>query len=340
MEQNNIQDRLVNIADVITIIVVGGLLIVTAFAFFIHKNGGKGELATREQIEQETKSDPIAPVIPSDPFDAFSIEARAAIVYDIKNDKVVFEKNAHAALPLASLTKIMTGLTAFDTLPADARITIDQQAVNEEGDSGLTVGETWSLRNLLDFTLLVSSNDGAKALAAASTAFTKTITTDQVSGDAGSTFIQKMNQKAKEIGLEDMRFNNETGLDVDQSTAGGYGSAKSVALLVEHIMRTAPTLFEATRYQKATVSSDLSSHTAQNTDILVTKIPGMLASKTGYSQLAGGNLVVAFDAGLGQPYVAVVLGSSYDGRFTDVKRLVQATQKMLAQSVSNTISHD
>jgi serine-type D-Ala-D-Ala carboxypeptidase (penicillin-binding protein 5/6) len=138
-----------------------------------------------------------------------------------------------------------------------------------------------------------------------------------------------MNQKAKEIGLSTTRFNNETGLDMDIHTAGAYGSAKDMAMLVTYAIQNIPELFEATRHRSVTISSEQMAHHAVNTDILVSKIPGVLASKTGFSTLAGGNLVVAYDAGLGEQYVAVVLGSSYNGRFTDIEKLIAATQKSI-----------
>ena len=70
---------------------------------------------------------------------------------------------------------------------------------------------------------------------------------------------------------------------------------------------------------------------AKNTNIDVEKIPGLLASKTGYTTLAGGNLVVAFDASIGRPIIVVVLGSSQEGRFKDVQSLVNASIKYVSQ---------
>ena len=58
-------------------------------------------------------------------------------------------------------------------------------------------------------------------------------------------------------------------------------------------------------------------------------IAGVLASKTGYTTLAGGNLVVAFDAGLNHPVIVAVLGSSYNGRFSDVTTLIEAAKAAL-----------
>ena len=72
-------------------------------------------------------------------------------------------------------------------------------------------------------------------------------------------------------------------------------------------------------------SEDSYTHDARNTNQDTLSIPWILASKTGYTDLAGGNLVIAFDAGMMQPYIIAVLGSSKDGRFSDVNKLYKAT---------------
>ena len=68
-------------------------------------------------------------------------------------------------------------------------------------------------------------------------------------------------------------------------------------------------------------------HLTINTNPNSITIPGFIASKTGFTDLAGGNLVMAFDAGVGNPIVIVVLGSSHAGRFTDASALIHATLK-------------
>jgi D-alanyl-D-alanine carboxypeptidase len=77
------------------------------------------------------------------------------------------------------------------------------------------------------------------------------------------------------------------------------------------------------------VSEDGFIHTAENTNKQVYSFPGLLGSKTGYTDYAGGNLAVVFDAGLNHPIAVVVLGSSLDGRFTDVRKLVDATAEYM-----------
>jgi D-alanyl-D-alanine carboxypeptidase len=128
-----------------------------------------------------------------------------------------------------------------------------------------------------------------------------------------------------------MSFANASGLDVSSTTAGAYGSAKDVALLVSHIVSYDPRLLEATSLSKGTFNSKEISHVGSNTDRSIDNIPNVLASKTGYTDLSGGNLVVEWNAGVDHPIVISILGSSYDGRFTDMEALVKATLEYLSK---------
>ncbi|MES2214373.1 MAG: hypothetical protein V4465_03250, partial [Patescibacteria group bacterium] len=102
------------------------------------------------------------------------------------------------------------------------------------------------------------------------------------------------------------------------------------------ILRTHPELLDATRNEIVrTTSLDNQIHTAHNTDTIVANIPGIKASKTGFTDLAGGNLVVAFDPELGRPIIISVLGSTAEERFSDVQRLVDATFKTLSEETTN-----
>jgi D-alanyl-D-alanine carboxypeptidase len=138
-----------------------------------------------------------------------------------------------------------------------------------------------------------------------------------------------MNALARELGLHESYFLNPSGLDVSTSLSGGYGSARDVAMLVAHILSSDPHLLEATSFNTLAISSKSAVHKVVNTDKALDAIPNVLASKTGFTDLSGGNLVVAFDAGLGHTVIIALLGSSYDGRFEDMKRLVDETVRYL-----------
>lgn len=260
-------------------------------------------------------------------FPAVSIEAKSAYVYDALTGKTLFGKDAELTLPLASVTKIMTALTASQLLPRFMLVRITSDDIREEGDSGLLVNEEWNVQKLVDFSLTVSSNDGVRAIAAAAGS--------QV--DPGTTtppealFVEKMNGLAKNIGLSHTYFFNQSGLDISTEQSGAYGSAKDMTTLVDFILKHNPHLLEATSLSESTINSENMAHKALNTDKSIPYIPNLIASKTGYTDLSGGNLVIAFNAGLNHPIIIAVLGSSYDGRFVDMNTLVNATLSYLSQ---------
>ena len=247
--------------------------------------------------------------------------AKSAYVFDIKENKVLYKKNEFIQLPLASLTKLMMALTASRLFPVNSKVIIKKEFLSAEGDSGLFADESWRLSDLLDFSLMVSSNDGARSIASVVGAFDLK-TEDYILGRRD--FITKMNLLAKELDLKQTYFTNESGLDVG-GVSGGYGSAIDVANLMKYILKNYPDILEATKYQSLEILSLTKIHKAENTNIDINKIPNLIASKTGYTDMAGGNLAVAFDASIGRPVIVVVLGSSVDGRFNDVSALVKAS---------------
>lgn len=257
-----------------------------------------------------------------------SLEAKSAFVLDWRTGRVLFEKNADTALPLASITKLMSAIVALDISPDYGTVKITSGALANYGDSGLRNDERWSLKNILDFSLLTSSNDGIRAVALSLASTPKSSPTDE---ELIKSFVDEMNLKAKEIGLSNTKFINESGLDVTDKNGrvlenGAYGSARDVAKLLGYLLATHPEALEATREDETTITS-LSNlvHAAKNTNILVNDIPGILGSKTGFTDLAGGNLVFAFDPELGRPIVISILGSSAEGRFADAEKLIKAT---------------
>jgi D-alanyl-D-alanine carboxypeptidase (penicillin-binding protein 5/6) len=145
----------------------------------------------------------------------------------------------------------------------------------------------------------------------------------------GGNAVDVMNRRAKELGLTQMYFFNPTGLDLDIETAGAYGSAHDVAVLAATFLEQFPAQFEATA-AAPTVSISNGAHAleAAATAAPLLDIPGLIGAKTGYTDLAGGNLVAAFDIKVGHPIIVAVLGSTRDGRFDDVKLLINKTRDL------------
>jgi len=274
---------------------------------------------------REASTPQIAPEPTIKPFSEVSITAKSAYVWDVQTQRVLYKKEPNKQVPLASVTKLMTALVAHELLSENADIAITDQAIRQYGNSGLLQDETFERTTLSDLVLMSSSNDGAFALAQAAGSI--------LSPDEGATaFVHAMNIRAKELSLHDTYFKNPTGLDISEEEGGAYGSAKDMAFLMEYIATHQPQLLEATTQEQSRVySEDGIYHDAENTNYNIDEIPGLIGSKTGYTDLAGGNLVIAFNAGLNRPIVVSVLGSTRQERFTDVTELVHEAQRHVAQ---------
>lgn len=309
------------------IIVLGGgaalmLLLQVALSFILPESAQTNFGFSKKRIESTT-----------DAFQNISLEAQAAYVYDINSNEVLFEKRANDKLPLASVTKLMTSFVAREQLGESALIVINRDDLLADGDSGLRGGERWRLGDLLNAMLIISSNDAAHAIARFVGAGGQSIG-EARQQDARERFIQMMNLKAKELELAQMEFFNESGLDIESTPgisagrAGAYGSAHDVAILFETLWKKYPSTIEITALPVARiVSQDNIVHILPNTDEAIGKFSGLIASKTGLTDLAGGNLAIIFDRGINNPVVAVVLGSSSEGRFEDMAKLVAVAQK-------------
>ncbi len=310
-------------AGIITI-----LLVVLAGVFIFAQSSA--------QANHDTEESPVvagvATTTPAyQPFADVRISAKAAIVKDLNTGNILYEKNTYEPLPLASLTKVVTALTATEILSEYNKdiVQINWEDLNEGTDS-LVAGEHFTVQDLLDFTLISSSNDGASALASVAGGFIATNTTNQTASQA---FIARMNTVAQKIGMKDTHFFNETGLDESEINRepGAIGSARDVAALFDYVLDHEPALLEATRANAMTIQSKEGYvHHLENTNEIVGRLPNILGSKTGFTNTAGGNLAVVIDPGLNQPIAIVVLGSSKDGRFKDVERLAAATLEQLA----------
>ena len=260
-----------------------------------------------------------------DPFANITLRAKAAVVFDIRSQRPLFSYNADRVLPLASLTKIMTSIVALESLPKETVVVVQRDDIAQEGDSGLLVGERWRLADLLRYTLTTSSNDGASAIAATAGSVGQ-VAYGFDAEEAKHLFLEKMNQKSSELRLIHTQFFNETGLDTDAEKSGGYGTAQEVARMLAYAFKNNPEIFTATAADSFTVLSlDGVAHSAKNTNTSLGGMPGVIVSKTGFTDLAGGNLAVIADLGIDHPVAIVVLGSTFDGRFEDVEKLLWTT---------------
>lgn len=249
-----------------------------------------------------------------DAFAQVLLEAKTAVVYDLVTKETLYAKNGDAQLPLASLTKLLTVYAALTELSPDTPITIPKDATELDAPRAFNEGQVFSLSDLARLTLTASLNDGAAAIAEATAERENHTQTEMLASAAAA------------LDLSQTYAVNGSGLDVNTAVSGGYGSARDLAVLAGALLEQAPAIAEATTQSSAqAVSAGGTSFKVTNTDPMVDSIPHILLSKTGYTDLAGGNLVLVFDVGIQHPVAVVVLGSSKKARFTDGTALVAAT---------------
>lgn len=298
----------------ISVSVLGGIGIITALVA-TPSHEPKGQLAAAAAARAE-------------PFKNLEIQATSAYVYDVRRDSELYGRNASAQLPLASLTKVMLVLAAAEVLSPDSLVTVSREAV-ERGGGGLTWGEEWKVRDLIDFTLITSSNTGAEALAEAARPL---LAQKYPEGSEANATIWRMNALAQELGMNETYFLNASGLDESPTQAGAQGSARDIATLFAYALRTNPDLFSGTTHSDVTLGPvNFPERSAHNTNNALADIDGLIMGKTGTTDLAGGNLAIAFLGGEQRPIVVIVLGSTPEGRFEDIKKLITAARAAVSQ---------
>lgn len=277
----------------------------------------------------ESDADQISESAPSiNPYENLEFEARAAVVLDLQKDKIIFEKNGDLEWPLASLAKLATAGVIEDYLqltePFLRRAVITARAVAEEGDDGFLVGEFFNVADLRDAMLVKSSNDAAIALA------DWALSLDASLQDL-SQFVNKMNLLASSLGLAKTYFLNPTGLDLDDRLSGAYGTANETAKLFSKLFQQKPEIFLATSRPSLILTSESGTkHVFESSAKELLLLPGLIAVKTGFTDLAGGNIVFAFNLSPSRQFIAVILGSSFNGRFTDAIKIYEATKNWIS----------
>ncbi len=215
-----------------------------------------------------------------------TVAADAALVAT-GSGEILYEFDGDERLPMASITKLMTALVALEELRPRRSVVVSPVAVGVEGSSiFLQAGERLTVRDLLAAALIQSANDAAYALAAATTG-----------GDV-TAFVERMNEEAEELGLDDTEFANPAGLDAPDH----YSSARDVLALAREAMRR-PVVRRLVA-QSGGVAAGRSLY-AWN-DLLRT-YPGTFGVKTGHTDEAGWCQVAAARRD-GTVAYAVVLG--------------------------------
>ena len=223
--------------------------------------------------------------------------AVASCLIDGKSGAVLYEKNSHTRLPMASTTKIMTALIVLEHLSLDTIVKTPAEATLVEGSSlYLRENEPMTVENLLFGLLLESGNDAAHTLAVA------------VAGDIPS-FAALMNDKAAELGLCDTHFENPHGLSAD----GHYTTAYELARITAEAMKY-PFFRQAVAAKThAFTASDGTTRHFFNHNRLLSMVDGVVGVKTGFTKAAGRCLVSALQKGDAR-FIAVTLNDGDDWR--------------------------
>lgn len=221
---------------------------------------------------------------------AFDISAESAILYDCLTDTFIYEKNADTQRPIASTTKIMTGLIASTIYDVNQEITVKSEWCGIEGSSMyLAPGEKLKISDLIYGLLLVSGNDAAVALSL-------------IYDNNTDSFVDLMNEKAAEIGLSNTHFDNPTGLDSKTQ----YSTARDLAKLTKYALSN-----EYFAKVCSTKQASIGTRFLANHNKLLFLIKDVIGVKTGYTDEAGRCLVSAINKD-GRTFIAVTLNAPDD----------------------------
>ena len=237
-----------------------------------------------------------------------TITAPSAVLMETSSGKILFEKNPHEQRPCASITKVMTMLLVCEAidngkLSLDDTITASAHAASMGGsDIWLEEGETMSADDMIKATVVASANDAAVALA------------EHLCGSE-EVFVEKMNEKASQLGMNDTVFKNCNGLDED----GHITSAYDVAVMSRELMKH-ETIFDYTSIWLDNLRDGKTQ--IVNTNKLLKTYKGITGLKTGTTNDAGCCMAASATRG-DMSLVAVVLGcNSGKERFSDAAALL------------------
>lgn len=200
--------------------------------------------------------------------EAVEVSAAAAVLMDADSGRLLYDKNGEKRMLIASTTKLMTALVALEQGGLQQEITVTGGHMAEGSSMYLRPGEKLTLETLLYGLLLSSGNDAALAV------------TECMGGAVP--FVERMNEKAAELGMENTHFANPNGLDDEAH----YSTAEDMAKLAAAAMDD-PVL----RRVASTRTARIGGRTLTNHNKLLSRVEGCVGLKTGYTKAAGRTLV-------------------------------------------------
>ncbi|MDD7762756.1 MAG: D-alanyl-D-alanine carboxypeptidase [Selenomonadales bacterium] len=246
----------------------------------------------------------------ADDTEAFDLKltAQSAILIEASTGRVIWEKDADVRHYPASMTKMMTGILALEKLLPKADVVISPNAAaTEDCPLEIVAGECLSADNIITGMLMESDNGAAVAIAEA------------VDGSV-SQFVQRMNERAQEIGMSNTHFVNPNGL----TEANHYSTARDMAKLARFAMNNKK-FREIVSTKKQVIHWEVPARQqklAENTNKLLANYNGMNGIKTGWTKAAGGCLAASARRN-GVELIAIVMQTpGPDDRFADASKLL------------------
>lgn len=227
------------------------------------------------------------------------VSAKGCVLIESLTGEVVYEKNANQKLPMASTTKIMSAMLALEFCDnLDEEFVVDSEAIKVEGSSmGLQEGDTVTMRNLVYGMLLPSGNDAAQAAAV------------RISGSVEQ-FVQLMNDRAVELGLNSTHFVTPSGLDDD--TDEHYSTAYDMAILTREALKINEFREICGQYTaKVKFGNPPYERWLTNSNKLLNSCDGVIGVKTGFTDKAKRCLVSACERN-GGTLICVTLNDPND----------------------------
>ena len=227
-----------------------------------------------------------------------NVAGKSALLMDVATGQVLYESNAHEPLPPASVTKVMTMLLIMEAIDSgkigwNDMVTTSEAAAAKGGSQiYLKVGESMTVTDMLKSIAVSSANDCACAMA------------EHIAGSE-SAFVQLMNSRAKELGMNDTNFVNCTGLDDGEEAKDHKTSAYDIALMSRQLLKYHPDIKKFTTIWMDTVRSG--AFGLSNTNKLIRFYSGATGLKTGFTTGAGYCLSASAQRS-GMELIAVVMG--------------------------------
>ena len=241
------------------------------------------------------------------------VAAKSAVLMDVQTGTVLCEQNPHEKLAPASVTKVMTMLLIMEAIDAgkiswDDRVTASEAAASKGGSQiYLKVGETMTVSDMVKSIAVSSANDCACAMA-------------ELIAGSEEAFVQMMNDRAGELGMNDTHFVNCTGLDDDPAAKEHRTCAYDIALMSRELLKNHPDIKKYTTIWMDTVRGG--AFGLANTNKLVRFYSGCTGLKTGFTSGAGYCLSASAQRE-GLELIAVVMGSdTSQNRFAACKSLL------------------